>query len=131
MWRQLSAGSAEVKLGIAAGGLLKKGSYTIGARLKGASAHMSVRKNAVDIEAYGLNVSSSTAFSVTGSWALYTMSFIVDDETADYRLRVNFSSGSIDWDCVVLIPISNSFGFVYDIIHQILTINNAKNIGVL
>jgi hypothetical protein len=131
-WRQTSAGSREIYLGDPSGiSTLKKGSYLAWARLKGTSAHMSVRKDAVDIEAYGYNVGATTLFSLTGSYALYAIPFVVDDETADYRLRVNFGATTTDFDCGGVIPLANGQDGVEDLFEQGLTINNIKNIGVL
>lgn len=115
-------------------GTLKKGSYLAWIRLKGSGSpqvRYTVRKDATAIENYAMNINTTLDFVPSGSYTFYAIPFVVDDDTASYDIDASRQLGTLNLDCLGIIPLSNGKSSVMDLYHQGFTINNQKYIGAL
>jgi len=119
-------------------GKLKKGSYMILFRAKrsvtgSASFNISLGGGLGNYEYFQRKFDAANNTTVTTNWTDFYFTFSVADDTDNQNFFIMTEASAaneLHMDYAMIIPLSDGFGFTYDIIMQILTSNNTRNIGV-
>ena len=122
-------------------GLLLEGAYIALSRVgRNSGTHTAthfVLKAGTAIESYGENTEGADVY--TPDVDIVTppninnepLAFQVDDETASYSSKIASTiAQTIFHDSTVLIPVSNGKDFIMDIYHQLMQINNNRQVGI-